>query len=457
MHFFPDSTQKSKKRYSVGSLQYTGFELLTVSFWLLWGIFWFDMISYVLIPTLLPLTFKSLGASGAFMGIMLGSIPSAINLVMNPILSTLSDRTRTRWGRRTPYLAFAIPFVAVFSVLLGWIPECSGLVSAWFPQVDSRMVLLIGFCAASLLFNFFSLVIGSISCYLPPDVIPVQFIGRIMTAKMIVFSGAGFFFNFFLMQFAANYARWLYTGIGIAFAVSFTLMCIFVKEGEYPQPEKQSLGHVPLPILTGKWINTYFRDCFNSVFFLLIFLGLAITQVSTLCRGMFNILFATRDLMLTEAQYGHIIGLGSLLSLGVALLTIFFIDKVNAMLLYIGSGGIVIILNIWGYFGVHDYMSFMITGLLIVVTYSIQGLCFMPMLIMIFPKDKFGQFCSANALCCCFFGIVANWGCGVAVDWYGYRFIYVWDFLFTVVATIILLAAYWKWKRQNSTVNRETI
>ena len=59
------------------------------------------MLAYVLVPTLLPLTLDSFHAAGALIGLVVGSIPAAMNFVMNPILSTTSDRTRTKWGRRT--------------------------------------------------------------------------------------------------------------------------------------------------------------------------------------------------------------------------------------------------------------------------------------------------------------------------------------------------------------------
>ena len=111
-----------EKPYSVGTLHYTLGGVLAVCGWMLWGGFCYSMLAYVLVPTLLPLTLDSFHASGALIGLVVGSIPAAMNLVMNPILSTTSDRTRTKWGRRIPYLAFATPFVALFLILLGWTP-----------------------------------------------------------------------------------------------------------------------------------------------------------------------------------------------------------------------------------------------------------------------------------------------------------------------------------------------
>ena len=437
-----------EKPYSVGTLHYTLGGVLAVCGWMLWGGFCYSMLAYVLVPTLLPLTLDSFHASGALIGLVVGSIPAAMNFVMNPILSTTSDRTRTKWGRRIPYLAFATPFVALFLILLGWTPEAAALLHATvLPGVSPATLGIVLVCVFAVFFQFFNLIIGSIYYYIFADVIPHRFIGRFMAFLNLSFTAAGFVFNYFLMEYAREYSSWIYTGIGILYAVSFALMCFFVKEGEYPPPPQYQAATVPVAKRLVNWVAIYFRQCYRSPFYSMLFLGTAMTQVSTVCRSVFNLLFATKELHLTEAQFGRIMGIGSLVSLGVILLMGYLMDKLHPLRVFLWSGVLVILINVWGYFQVTDYATFFAVGIVIVIVYSVQTLSSVPMYIALFPPEKYGQFSSANAMVNSVLVIVANWGGGLAIDRFGYRFIFVWDFIFTVIATAVLIYVYVKWKQ----------
>ena len=433
--------QGSAKVYEVGTLRYSFGRLMIVCFWMLWGLFWYDMVQYIMVPTLIPLNFKALNASGEWMGVVLGSLPSLANFFLNPIISTASDRTRTKMGRRIPFMLWSIPFVTIFCLLLGWLPHFRGTIAGWFPNANISYLLLVIYSVIFLCFYISGLLIGIINCYLTPDVIPQSFIGRFQVAKGLIGTGAGFIFNMFLLKYAENYAHWLYTAIALLFAISFTGLCFFVKEGQYPPPEVPT-EKLPWHRKTMRNFKIYFKECFSKPLFLILFLGFALTNVSTSCRGMFNILFATKDLGLSTEQYGEIMAYGKIVSLAVLIVMMFFIDRLNALLIYLLTGVIVLGLNIWGYFCVTDYDTFLWVGQALVLVYTMQSLSSTPMLILLLPKDKFGQFSSAAMMITCICGTLGGWLAGKVVDFFGYRYIYVWDFVFTLIASVFLVLVY---------------
>src|SRR5882724_12366325 len=49
------------------------------------------------------------------------SIPRLLDLFIDPILGHLSDNTRSRWGRRRPWMAFGAVLSATIAILM-WYP-----------------------------------------------------------------------------------------------------------------------------------------------------------------------------------------------------------------------------------------------------------------------------------------------------------------------------------------------
>ncbi|HPT32485.1 MAG TPA: MFS transporter, partial [Prolixibacteraceae bacterium] len=77
----------------------------------------------------------SLGLSAFWLGVIL-IIPRLWDAVSDPIVGHLSDNARTRWGRRRPFLLIGGIAVAVFFVVMWWIPR-GEMVHAWFPTESS--------------------------------------------------------------------------------------------------------------------------------------------------------------------------------------------------------------------------------------------------------------------------------------------------------------------------------
>ncbi|MFU8843436.1 MAG: MFS transporter, partial [Bacteroidales bacterium] len=97
----------------------------------------------------------SLGLSAFWLGVIL-IIPRLWDAVSDPVIGHLSDNTRTRWGRRRPFLLIGGILVAVFFVVMWWIPK-GDMVRMWFPS-DA------GFQAFQLVYILFSLLLFYTAC-----------------------------------------------------------------------------------------------------------------------------------------------------------------------------------------------------------------------------------------------------------------------------------------------------
>ena len=436
-----------RRPYAVGTLRYSLGGIILVSVWIILGGKIYSLLNLV-IPTLLPLTMKQYGASAALTGLVIGSLPAVMNFVMNPILSTASDRTRTRWGRRIPYLAAATPFVALFMILIGWVPPITAFLHREiFPAFSLNSLGIVLICLFSVLFQFFNLVVGSIYYYVFADVIPHQFISRFMTAMNLGGALLGVLFNLYVMPHAMEYSLMVYTGIGVVYLIVFMLMCVFVREGAYPPPPPVRKREFNWCENAVNWVRVYCRQCYRHWFFLFLFLGAALNDASIVCRSTFNLVFAVDELHLDTGQYGQVMAAGQIAALiavaGVGLI----MDKIHPLRVYIGSGIIIILVNLWGYFFVHSFQTFFVVGVAFSVVYGIQVLSTLPVFIALFPSDKYGQFSSAFAMMKSLMLILANYCGGLAIDCFGYRFIFVWDFAFTIMATLALLYVYVRWRQ----------
>jgi glycoside/pentoside/hexuronide:cation symporter, GPH family len=94
----------------------------------------------------------SLGLSAFWLGAIL-IVPRLWDALSDPIIGHLSDNTRTRWGRRRPYLLLGGILVALFFVVIWWIPK-GDLVRVWFPTESGFQAFQLVYILISLLLFF---------------------------------------------------------------------------------------------------------------------------------------------------------------------------------------------------------------------------------------------------------------------------------------------------------------
>ncbi|MDQ7825181.1 MAG: MFS transporter [Candidatus Eremiobacteraeota bacterium] len=135
----------------------------------------------------------SLGLSAFWLGFIL-IIPRLWDAVSDPIIGHLSDNTRSRLGRRRPYLLFGGIMVAVTFVIMWWIPK-GELVQSWFPTESSYHTFQLVYILFTLLLfftavNIFEIPHGALGMELTTD----------YHARTRLFSAKSFVGNLFAMS-----------------------------------------------------------------------------------------------------------------------------------------------------------------------------------------------------------------------------------------------------------------
>ena len=227
----PAADKPVADRFKVGTLAYTKAGLITAFLFLLWGDFCFTLMETV-VPTLMPLKFNAAGTPNWVLGLVMATIPNIMTAGLNPLISVRSDRFRSKWGRRIPFLAGATPFLVLFLVLLGFADPIGAWVHGVIGGRFSESTVLIATISVLLIcFQFFNLFITSVYYYLFNDVVPEAYLARFMALFRVVGSLAGVAYNKFILKYADTHTDQIFIGAALLYFVAFAVMCWKVKEG----------------------------------------------------------------------------------------------------------------------------------------------------------------------------------------------------------------------------------
>jgi GPH family glycoside/pentoside/hexuronide:cation symporter len=130
------------------------------------------------------------------------------NAVNNPFIGYLQDRTRTRWGRRLPYLRFGVlPLIIIFAVI--WL--------APFDGNSSPIPLLIWFVISIVLYDGLNTAVGTAYYSLLPEMFPEYHERTDVAARMNIFLIVALLLGVALPPVIANTVGW--GAMGVVFAL----------------------------------------------------------------------------------------------------------------------------------------------------------------------------------------------------------------------------------------------
>ena len=447
-------------RRQCGTLVYTKAGLFTLFAYLLWGDFCFSAMEAVW-PTIMPLMLKAQGTPNVLLSLVITTIPSAMNFVMNPIIGTMSDRHRGRGGRRIPFLLVATPFVTLFLILLGFSRQLGtllhDLMAGAFPNLSAAGVSIGLLCILIVCFRFFELIVNTIFWYLFNDVVPSAFIGRFLGLFRVVGSLVGALFNFFLLRYADSHASMIFFGVAVLYGTGFMLMCLKVKEGKYPPPNPISTEKPSVSV----YVRTFFKECFSHKVFRLVFAYSAAIGMS----GAINTftLFMAFSIGLTLDDIGKITGVALIVGMFLMYPMGSLVDRFHPIrIMLVSQIGFCVVVSSQLVFLFYDFpkpIAFWIyaaaAGVAIPITVA-NAAASLPMYMRLFPHEQFGQFCAANAMCLAVGSMIGGVLSGLFLDGmksvfpegdYAYRFVPVWNICFMLLALLATILAFREWKK----------
>lgn len=281
--------EQEKGLYHVGTLTYTRRQLAAVLFWLLWGDVCYMLMESV-VPSILPVRLEQLGASNTAVGWILTTIPMLINSIANPIISFKSDRYRSKLGRRIPFILFTLPFLVICLIGLGYADKIGFWVHAHYGSslghFSQHSIAVISIGVFMVAFSFFNTFLNSVFWYLFNDVVPEHLLARFMSWFRLISMASASLYNLFIFKYAGTHSTEIFLGAGILYFVGFGLMCLNVKEGDYP-PSPEYVDGKSGPFSA---IKTFIKECHTLKHYWYQFLT-AVLYTMGICIGVFMLYF----------------------------------------------------------------------------------------------------------------------------------------------------------------------
>ncbi len=444
----PPEGGKGRKRYHAGALSYTVRGLVVLSLWLLWGDFAFTFFENIY-NRFISIYLKDLHASNSLIGVMTGSLAGAVNLLFLPNISQWSDRTRSRWGRRIPFLFVVTPFAVASILAICYAPDIAGwvmgrLLSRFSPVMAVNTVtlgLLLVFVAS---FHFFNIVLNNAYNWLLRDVVPLELMARFLAWFRIVGSLSSVLFLWVVFPHILVHRKEVFLGVGLFYLVAFLLMCWNVKEGPYPPPAPE-----PERVSVLKSFGRYFRECLSLRIYRNFFIVYLLILSSNIAVGTYSALFCRETLGLGMDEMGKLFAWGAVASAVAYYPMGWLCDRFNPLQVTLYSLLGFMVCTTFGFFLIdteRGYLLFSVVSTVPTVGWMLGGTATM---MRLFPEEKFGQFSSGLNV----FGgaslIFGNYITGWFMDLVhsNYRAMFLWSAMLYALALYPMLRVYLDWKR----------
>jgi len=456
----PAGVELHEDKYHVGTLAYTGWGLVRLFCWLLWGDLVWTLMEAV-VPNVLPLKLGELKAEW-LIPIFQATIPAVLVVALCPVISFRSDRYRSRLGRRIPYLLWTTPLLSVCLMLFGLSDilghSLYGPVTKFLGiHITENTMILVLMALFLIGWRFGETYANTIYWYLFNDVVPHGRLAQFNSLFRVVGNLVGIAYWKWVFPKSMEHFAYIFVGAGALYLFGFGLMCLKVKEGEYPPPPENVDKRRGLI----SSIRTYAKECFTHKFYWYFFLMNAFFSVSWLAGQSYNLLRNTESLKLDMQTLGDL-GSWTLVATLVMLPPLGWLaDKLNPIRVFVVMGFVLFVNPLincvfifWDFGPSVNLIILYVLALVILPFDAMQDTVTMPMYMRLLPKDRYGQFASANGT----LRALARIGLSllVAPVWYilikafgrdmAFRMFPLWTIVLQVPALVCLVLLYREWK-----------
>jgi len=442
------------RRWRVGTLTYTAGGLTLVFGWLLLGDFAWNMKDKSIFP-ICQIVLRGFGAKDWLVALVMGSVPAAIGLLLGPVIGVVSDRYRSRWGRRIPFILGAAPLIMLTMLGLAATPDLGA--SLAHRLAGTRLAIragteanLLGECRIGIFILFWSaldiasIVANSLYGALVNDVVPQVVVGRFFGLFRCVALAAGIIFNYWFLGKADAHSTIMLAGLGLLYGSCFILMCLKVKEGQYPPPPPhlhiKTLGERLAPVVE------YLKECYGNPFFLSFFL---VTLLGGLALGPVNAfpVYQSRSLHMSDDALGKCIGISYAFSLVLAYPLGMLADRIHPLRLGFLTMALYAAVTAFGFCYAFTARTFFIAFLLHTVVSGsyITGTASIAQRLL--PRAKFAEISAAGGIIGSIVGMFFGPALGVFVEWrhHEYRYMFLLGCLLSMMTCVSYVLLYWQY------------